>query len=102
MNYFSEMLASGPTLKAQPERWKGRFTKGPSPESVAKQIATKKRLRLEKWLRYFKEFPDMTATEQQLTISAKQSPKVIRLAMNVLLSDGAVMNINGAWKWILD
>ena len=100
----AQMLAYGPTLKSQPERWQCRFVTGPSAESVEKGRLTKMRLRHEKWRRYFAQFPDMTATKEQLAAITKQSPKVIPPVMNILMDDcpPAVVNVNGAWKWIGD
>lgn len=96
----AQMLAYGPKLKSQPEQWQGRFFTGPSAESVEKGKLTKMRLRHEKWRRYFAQFPNMTA----LAAITKQSPKVIPPVMNILMDDAppAVVNVNGAWKWIGD
>ena len=112
---FAQMLSSGPTIKTEPERWKCRFTKGPSPESIAKQIETKKRIRHDKWRRHFSQFQDMTASTNQIAAITHQSARPILRAMNDLANESPLVVTRAGtiptsgsgedqiiWKWIFD
>lgn len=97
---FAQQLAHGPTINAKPEKWKGRPSVGQTTESIAKQVATKQRIRHNKWRNHFNQFPEMTATLEEIAKHIKQANSPTLAALKSLEDEGAVTLIGKSWKWI--